>query len=115
MIDIDNDDEHFEMWNREAVIPVDDDLPPEFLDKYISAHVLLLKGDSFVKGQVIAHMHDADGNARGRANSNPILDLYINEVQFISDVLTSEYVANVIAEAIYVQMDDAGHEHLILD
>jgi len=113
MIDVDDDD-HLEMWDEEAAMPEADDLPPEFLDEYIAAHVLLPKGDSFVKGQVVARKRDAHGNARGNANSNPILDSRVYEVQF-SDGHTEEYAANVIAEAIYAQVDDEGHEHLILD
>ncbi len=112
MTDVDDDDMHFELW--EEAIPEADDLPPEFLDEYISAHVLLPKGDSYVKGQVISRKRNADGNVRGKANANPILDSRVYEVQF-SDGHTKEYAANVIAEAVYDQVDDEGYEHPILD
>jgi len=114
MTDVDlYEDPHFEPWEMEATMPEADDLPPEFLDEYISAHVLLPKGGSFVKGQVNARKRDADGNTRDTANANPILDSRVCEVQF-PDGHTEEYAANIIAEAIYAQVDDEGHEHLLL-
>ncbi len=65
MIDVDlYGDLHLKPWEMEAAMPEADDLSPEFLDEYISAHVLLPKGDSFIKGQVIASKHDQDGNPR---------------------------------------------------
>jgi hypothetical protein len=114
MTDVDDDDVHFELWEEEAAMPEADDLPPEFLDEYISAHVLLPKGDSYVKGHVISCKRDDDGNVRGKANTNPILDSRVYEVQF-SDGHTEEYATNVIAEAVYARVDDEGYEHLILD
>jgi len=117
MTDVDVDlyeDARFELWEEDAAMPEADDLPPEFLDNYISAHVLLPKGDSFVKGQVVARKRDANGNTRGKAHSNPVLDSRVHEVQF-SDGHTEEYAANVIADSIYAQVDDEGFEHIILD
>ena len=117
MTDVDVDlyeDACFELWEEDAAMPEADDLPPEFLDNYISAHVLLPKGDSFVKGQVVARKRDANGNTRGKAHSNPVLDSRVYEVQF-SDGHTEEYAANVIADSIYAQVDDEGFEHIILD
>ncbi len=71
---IDVDEGNFEMWEPEAAMPEADDDPPEFLDNYISAHVLLPKGDTFVKGQVVARKRDAEGFVKGKPNANPILD-----------------------------------------
>jgi len=61
-----------------------------------------------------ARKRDAGGKTRGAANPNPILDSRIYKVQF-PDGHTEEYAANVIAEAIYAQVDDEGYEHLLLD
>jgi len=83
MTDVDVDlfeDPHFEPWEMEATMPDADDLPPEFLDEYISAHFLLPQGDSFIKGQVIARKRDAEGNTRGAPNPNPLLDSRVYEV-----------------------------------
>jgi hypothetical protein len=101
MTDVDVDlyeDARFELWEEDAAMPEADDLPLEFLDNYISAHVLLPKGDSFVKGQVIAHKRNANGNTRVKAHSNPVSDTRVYEVQF-SDGHTEEYAANVIADS----------------
>jgi hypothetical protein len=43
-----------------------------------------------------------------------ILDTRIYEVQF-PDGHMAEYTANVIAECIYSQVDDEGHQYLLLD
>jgi hypothetical protein len=106
--------ENLEMLKKEVVMLEANDLPPEFPDGYILARVLLPKEGSFIKGLVIACMHESDGTTRDTANSNPILDSCVYKVQF-SDGYTVEYAVNVIAEAIYVQVDEEGHEHLILD
>jgi hypothetical protein len=114
MIDVDETEDHLKMWEKDAEMPEADDDPLEFLDNYISAHVLLLEGDTFTKGQVIARKHDIDGNILGKPHINPILDSRIYEVQF-EDGHIEEYAANVIAESIYAQVDDKRCEHLILD
>jgi hypothetical protein len=111
MIDVDETEDHLEMWENDAEMPEADNDPPEFLDNYISAHVLLLKGDTFTKGQVIVRKHDIDGNIIGKPHTNLILDSRIYEVQF-EDGHIEEYAANVIAESIYAQVDDKGCEHL---
>lgn len=112
MIDVDED--VLELWESEAVMPEADDDALELLDNYISAHVLLPKGDSFAKGQVIARKRDANGSLKGKSNKNPILDTRVYEVQFV-DGHTEEYAANVIAESVFAQVDDEGHQHLLLD
>jgi len=112
MIDI--NDDNLEPWEEEAVMSEADDVPPDFLNNYIAAHILLPKGDTFVKGQVIARKRDANGQAKGKPHINPILDSRVYEVQF-PDGHTEEYAANVIAEAIFSQVDEEGNEHLILD
>ena len=71
---IDVDEEVLVPWEPEAAMPEADDDPPEFLDSYISAQVLIPKGDTFGKGQVVAFKRNADGSLRGNFNSNPILD-----------------------------------------
>jgi hypothetical protein len=114
MIDVDETEDHLKMWEKDAEMPEADDDPLEFLDNHISAHVLLLEGDTFTKGQVIARKHDIDGNILGKPHINPILDSRIYEVQF-EDGHIEEYAANVIAESIYAQVDDKRCENLILD
>jgi hypothetical protein len=99
----------------EAAMPeADEYMDPEILDNFISAQVLLQKGDEMVTGKVVARKRDADGVAKGRANANPILDTRVYQVEF-ADGSSAEYAANVIAEAIYAQVDDEGRHHLVLE
>jgi hypothetical protein len=50
----------------EAAIPEADEYgDPEILDNFISAQVLLQKGDEMVTSKVVARKRDADGIAKG--------------------------------------------------
>ncbi len=48
------------------------------------------------------------------ANSNPILDTRVYDVQF-PDRHTETFAANVIAENIYSQLDSEGNRFLLID
>ncbi len=55
--------------------------------------------------KVVARKRDADGNSVGiLANSNPILDTRIYEVQFPDGHIES-YTANITKENMYAQVD----------
>jgi hypothetical protein len=43
-------------------------------DKYVGAHVRVPIGDEIRSGKVLQRKRERDGNVRGRANSNPMLD-----------------------------------------
>jgi hypothetical protein len=62
----------------------------------------------------VGRKRDVDGNPVGIANSNPILDTRMHEVQF-PDGHTESYVANVIVENMYAQVDHEGNQFLLLD
>ena len=47
---------------------------PEVNDNYANASVMFPRGKSYARGKVIGLKIDADGNAIGRGNNNPILD-----------------------------------------
>ena len=47
---------------------------PDSNDNYVNASVMFPRGNSYVRGKVIGRKIDADGNAVGRSNDNPILD-----------------------------------------
>ena len=90
------------------------DYDPEGYNGYISAQVLLPKGDEFRVGTVVRRRNDDNGNPIGRSNENPILDTREYEVEFgDGDVL--EYSANVIAENLYSQVDAEGQRYVLLD
>ena len=86
----------------------------EAFGKDISAEVWLPKDDSQQFGKVLRRKRDADGNLIGKHNSNPILDTSVDEVQFPGGQVEA-FAANVIAEYIYAQVDEEGHQHLVLD
>jgi hypothetical protein len=65
-----------------------------------------------IKAKIIGHKHEQDGQLVGKHNSNPILNtrVYLAE---IPDGTVSEYVANVIAGAIYDQVNDDGYDTVL--
>jgi hypothetical protein len=100
-------------FDADASMPEDDDTPEqEIYDQYISAQVMLPRGDSYDKASVLRCKCDNKGNPIGRTNTNPILDTRVFEVQF-SDGCISEYATNVIAENIYATVDDDGFVTLL--
>jgi hypothetical protein len=100
-------------FDADATMPEDDDTPEqEVYDQYISAQVMLPRGDTFDKATVLRRKRDSDGNPIGRTHTNPILDTRVFEVQF-SDGHCSEYATNVIAENLYATVDDDGFETLL--
>ena len=64
--------------------------------------MLLQRGDTKVRGQVVHQMHDANGNPIGRTNQNPILDRYLYKVEFPGGEMT-ELAANIIVESLHAQ------------
>ena len=58
------------------------DYDPEGYDGYITAQVLLPKGDEFKVGTVVRRKVDDRGNPTGRSNENPILDTREYDVKF---------------------------------
>ncbi len=109
----DDDNGNYQPIEPEASRPEIDDYDEETIDKLLSAEVLLPKGDLQFVGKVINRKRDADGNPIGRASSNPILDTRVYEVEF-SDGTIADYSANVIAEALYSQVDVDGNRFLLL-
>jgi hypothetical protein len=100
--------------------PVEDSTPDadewdhDAFDKYISAEVLLPKGDQFILGKVIDRKRDIHGQPVGRSHNNPILDTRVYQVEF-PDGHSEEFTANTIAECLYSQVDDEGKQYVIID
>lgn len=108
-------DTDYEPFDPKFVQPEADDFDAETsYDKYISAQVLLPKGDGLVSGKVIKRKRDDNGNPVGRSNQNPLLDTRVYEVHF-PDGTEQEYTANLIAESLYSQVDDEGNQFILLD
>ena len=87
---------------------------PEGYEGYITAEVLLPKGDEFKVGTVMRRVVNSDGTTVGRSNDNPILDTREYQVEF-GDGVVLEYAANVIAENLYSQIDTEGNRHVLID
>jgi hypothetical protein len=100
-------------YKPKASMPDVDDYPEETFDKYISAQVLLPKGDSFQSGRVKTRKRDFDGNPVGVANANPLLDTRVNEVEFAGGH-SEAFAANIIAESLYSQVDAEGDDFTII-
>jgi hypothetical protein len=80
----------------------------------IGVDLLFPKGGTMTKGRVTARKRDADGNPKGRANPNPILDTREYTVTF-DDGDVTDLTANLIAESSYAQCDPDGNQYVLLD
>ena len=98
----------------EPTMPEADEFDHDAYDKYISAQIVVPKGDAVTYGKVVRRKRDGDGNLIGHANKNPILDTSVYEVLF-DDGHIEAFAANVIAEQLYSQVDDEGFQYLIID
>ena len=83
------------------------------LDQYIGAELLLPKGDKFVRGRVTKRLRGPDGEPIGKYNANPMLNSRKYQVEF-QDGSMGEYTANIIAENMFAQVDDEGHQFFFL-
>jgi hypothetical protein len=90
-----------------------DSWTPEAYDQYLTALVLLPRGDSQERAVLKRRTKDDDGNPVGKRDANPILDTREYEVEF-PDGSIDVYTANTLAEAMYSQVDDEGRHVLML-
>ena len=107
-------------YNEDGVEGIPDtppeDIPPtpKFNDHYVGAALMLPCGGTLARGRVIGCTQDHKGNVTGRYDPNPIRDMQEYCVEF-DDGDVSELTANVIAENMYAQCDNDGHQILLLD
>ena len=109
------DDENYPHDNdmEDHTMP-DADTFPDY-DEYINNDVLLPKdGEHMMAAKVLQRSRDNDGKIQGSHNPNPILDTRIYDVMF-PDGAVHQYAANIIAENIYNNVDNEGHQHMLLD
>lgn len=115
MFDLDPEEsDDVDPFEPEAAMPEADDYDEETYDKYISAQVMLPKGDTYQSAQVRQRKRTSQGDPIGKSNSNPILDTRVYEVEF-PDGATQELTANIIAEALYSQVDSEGKQFLLME
>jgi len=81
--------------------------------KLIGAELSLPNRGNLERGVVTKRVKDEDGNLVGISDPNPMKDTALYEVEF-NDGTTNEYTANVIAEHIYNQCNEAGSSYSIL-
>ena len=84
-------------------------------NNYIGVDLLFPKGGTLTRGCVTARKRDADGNPKGRANSNPILDSREYTVTLFDNGDVTNLTANLIAESMYAQFDLDGNQYVLLD
>jgi hypothetical protein len=84
-----------------------DDYSPEAFDEYLTAEIMANRGGELLRGTVTGRKRDRDGLPTGRADPNPLLDTREYRVCF-EDGTEDIYTANLIAECLYSQLDDAG-------
>ena len=111
--DTTDDDEITWPWEKELEeLPLADETEAtlEALDLYIGTQVVLPGNDGeMVLAKVAGRKRDHNGNLVGMDNENPILDTRVYNVEF-PDGHLEEYSTNMIAEALYSQVDEEGFD-----
>ena len=82
-------------------------------DKLINAEILLQQGDRLQLGKVNRRSVDDSGSIIGTYSENPIMNSIVYEVEFPDGEL-QEYAANILAENMLSQVDDEGHNILLM-
>ena len=90
-----------------------DDFDIDAYDGYVTAQVSLPREEKLELGTVLRHKHDAEGKLISHSHENPIMDSRIYDVVF-SDGEVLAYSTNVIAENLYSQVDDEGHQQVMM-
>ena len=109
------EDEVVEPFEPEEAMPeADEDEDPVIFDKYLGAEINLNRGGQVLRGRVVGRKRDNDGNPVGRASDNPLLDTREYLVEFV-DGSTEAYTTNLIAEAMYSQVDEEGHLQVLME
>jgi hypothetical protein len=97
----------------QASKPDADEIEFDTFDQYLGAEFLVNSNGETAMATVSKRVKDNDGNVIGKRNANPLLDTREYECT-LEDGSVYRYNANVIAENIYSQCDDAGHRHAVL-
>jgi hypothetical protein len=108
-----DEDGRYEPMEPAAEKPEADDYDEETYNRLVSAEVLLPKGDYEYIARVVGRKRDNNGNPIGQYNPNPLLDTTVLEVEF-PDGTIQDYAANVVAEALFTQVDQDGNRFLLL-
>ena len=105
-----DDEEYGDMLRGEQ--PEDDD--EEAIDCYLNMELIMDVGTSGKRrGRVIKQSRGPDGEPIGRAHTNPLFDTREYDIEF-TDGAIERYMANVIAENMFAQVDEEGNMYMIL-
>ena len=98
--------------------PVDTDGKSVFekpiTNQWINAELNLPQGNTLQSAKVIGQAKNSDGEVVGIYDEIPFLNTLVHDVQF-SDGEIKEYVANIIAENIYSQVDSEGYQYQLME
>ena len=83
-------------------------------DKLVNAEVILHHQDKQSHATVVVKHLDSDGQENGRSNDNPVLDTTVYNGMFCNGTI-KQYAANVIAQNMWAQVDEEGHQYLVLN
>jgi hypothetical protein len=113
----------FQLYREDIDEDLDNDIiepdPPlnteeDVFDQLLLAQPLLNTAEGKQKAKIIGRKRDEDGNVIGTYHNIPILNTTVYLAEF-PDGTISEYAANIIAEAIYNQVDDEGHDNTLFE
>ena len=90
-----------------------EDYTPESYDTLLNSELMLPHGDEMIRGRVVKRARDSEGRPIGKRHDNPLLDTREYEVE-LPDGSTAQYMANVIAENIFSQVDEEGRQYVLL-
>ena len=83
-------------------------------DNLVNSELLLPHMDKQTHAVVAGRHVDKEGNLVGRTDPNPILNTAVYDVVF-PDGSIKQYAANTIADNLFSQVDQDGHQYLMLD
>jgi hypothetical protein len=110
--EFDNNDDDIEPFEPEACVPNVDAFEADQYDELLLAEPLLPRNNTLLPARVIGRKRNQDGNPVGQFNHNPMLNTQVYLAEF-EDGHVAEYGANIIAEAIYNQTNDDGHDEVL--
>jgi hypothetical protein len=104
-------EEYGDMVIDERLEDDDDDA----MDKYLNCELIMDIGtNNERRGRVIKRARGLDGEPIGRPHANPLFDTREYEIEFTNGMV-KKYAANIIVENMNAQVDDKGHQFLLLD
>lgn len=83
-------------------------------DKLINAEIILAHEDQNVRAKVKGRTIGDHGRQIGTYHRNPILNSIVYDVE-MPDGTVKEYAANILAENLLAQVDEEGHNRLMMD